>query len=84
MFLPGQKVVCVNDAFSEVAKSLYTSLPVRGVAYAVRSTKPCLEPGDLCVYLIGLENPRSSIEPYLERGFDSKRFRPLDSPGPVG
>jgi hypothetical protein len=32
----------------------------------------------VCLYLIGLENPKSTTPPYPERGFNAERFRPLE------
>src|ERR1035441_2013160 len=33
MFLPRQKVVCVDDVFPEAIKKFYWKLPVKGVTY---------------------------------------------------
>jgi hypothetical protein len=83
MFLPGQKVVCVNDVFPDGIKKFYWKLPVKGVTYTVRDLIPGIdpsgEPGEMCMYLIELINPCSDKPPYPERGFKAERFRPLET-----
>jgi hypothetical protein len=78
----GQKVVCIDDKFPAVVRELYTALPVEGAVYVIRAVKFGVnwqaEPGEVCLYLIGLNNPTSSTPPHPERGFNSERFRPLD------
>ena len=87
MFLTGQKVVCVDDVFHPEIAKFYTSLPVKDTVYVVRGTtvgiSPRLEEGEICVYLVGLQNPCSSKPPYRERGFKAERFRPLEELPPV-
>jgi hypothetical protein len=84
MFSTGQKVVCVDDKFPAWVKKLYTALPVEGVTYVVRgstvgvSFSPAFSEGEICVYLIGLVNPKSFKAPFREFGFKAERFRPLD------
>lgn len=82
MFLTGQKVVCIDGQFPESLKALYTALPVEGVVYVVRGlapgVSPTLQEGELAVYLVGLQNPCSSVPPHRERGFRAERFRPID------
>ncbi len=83
MFLPGQKVVCVDDVFPAAIEKYYWKLPVKGVTYTVRDLIPGIdpqgEPGEMCVYLTELINPCSDKPPYPERGFKAERFRPLES-----
>ena len=83
MYLPGQKVVCVDDVFPEAIKKFYWKLPVKGVTYKVRDLIPGIdtngEPGEMCVYLVELINPCSDTPPYPERGFKAERFRPLET-----
>lgn len=78
----GQKVVCVDDKFPESAMRLYTALPVKDVTYVIRGVVLGVnwqsQPGEVCLYLIGLNNPRSETPPFPERGFNSERFRPLE------
>lgn len=82
MFLNGQKVVCIDDKFSEGLKKFYRALPVEGQTYVVRGMTvgigPDLQEGEITVYLIGLNNPRSEKAPFRERGFKAERFRPLE------
>lgn len=78
----GQKVVCVDDKFPLGIEELYEALPKAGVVYVIRQVSigvnfKC-EPGEVCLLLVGLHNPRSSVHPFPERGFNSERFRPLD------
>jgi hypothetical protein len=83
MYLPGQKVVCVDDAFPDAVKKFYWKLPVKGVTYTVRDLVPGIdvngELGEMCVYLVELINPCSDAPPYPERGFKAERFRPLET-----
>jgi hypothetical protein len=83
MFLPGQKVVCVDDVFAEEIKRFYWKLPVAGVTYTVRDILPGIAPsgemGEVCVYLTELINPCSDKPPYPERGFRAERFAPLET-----
>ena len=83
MFLPGQKVVCVNDVFPAAIKKFYWKLPVHGVTYTIRELLPGIdtrgEPDEMCVYLVELLNPCSDKPPYPERGFKAERFRPLET-----
>jgi hypothetical protein len=78
----GQKVVCVDDAFPPEAYELYISLPRKDAVYVIRQVSIGVnwkgEPGEVCLLLIGLHNPRSSAPPFPERGFNSERFRPLE------
>jgi hypothetical protein len=81
MFLPGQKVVCVDDRFPLGIEKLYTSLPREGETYTIRDIVPgCdfnAEPGEVAVYLIELHNPANKLG--IERGFKAERFAPLDN-----
>jgi hypothetical protein len=87
MFTTGQKVVCVNGEFPDWIKKLYRELPVKDVVYVVRGTTVGVgygsngreDEGEICVYLVGLNNPTSNKPPYRERGFKWDRFRPLET-----
>ncbi len=78
----GQKVVCVDDNFPKAVILLYKSLPKKGQIYVIRDVVLGVnwksEPGEVCLYLIGLNNPKSTTPPYPERGFNAERFRPLE------
>ena len=79
----GQKVCCIDDSFPASVSVLYTALPKKGQVYVIRAVQVGvgLEPrveGEVCVYLVGLVNPKSLKAPFRERGFKAERFRPLD------
>jgi hypothetical protein len=78
----GSKVVCVDDKFPLGIEKFYTALPKAGVVYVIREMSVGInlqgEEGEVCVLLVGLNNPRSSKPPFPERGFKAERFRPLD------
>ena len=61
MFLPGEKVVCVDEVFPDAIKRFCWKLPVHGVTYPVRDLVPGVDPtgapGGMCVYLVELINP---------------------------
>lgn len=78
----GQKVVCVDDKFPLGIGKFYTDLPKKGITYVIREVQLGInlkgEPGEVCLYLIGLNNPKSTTAPFPERGFNAERFRPLE------
>lgn len=78
----GQKVICVDDVFPPAAALLYVALPVKDKVYVIRQVSMGCnwqsEAGEVCLHLIGLHNPKSSVAPFRERGFNSERFRPLE------
>lgn len=78
----GQKVVCVDDVFHPSVAEFYTALPKKDVVYVIRRVSIGIsvqgDPGEVCLHLIGLHNPKSSKAPFPERGFSSDRFRPLN------
>ena len=78
----GQKVVCVDDKFPPEAVQFYAALPKKDQIYVIREVKIGVnwkaEAGEVCLYLIGLVNPRSDKPPFPERGFNAERFRPLE------
>ena len=78
----GQKVVCIDDQFDPSLLQFYTALPRKDVVYVIREVKVGVnskgELGEVCLYLIGLNNPKSATAPFPERGFNSERFRPLE------
>ena len=83
----GQKVVCVDDTFPPAVSRFYKALPKKDQIYVIRAVMIGVnwkaEPGEVCVYLVGLVNPCSDTPPYPERGFNAERFRPLDEFEPV-
>ena len=78
----GSKVVCIDDKFPLGIEKFYVALPKAGVVYVIREMTVGIslqgEEGEVCVLLVGLNNPRSSKAPFPERGFKAERFRPLD------
>ncbi len=83
MFDIGQRVVCVRDDMSPRLRKLYTATPVQGLEYIVRDWrigigKDC-NTGAISVLLEGLHNPPSESFSKFERGFDSDRFRAVET-----
>jgi len=80
----GSKVVCVDDRFPPELMLYYNCLPLKDRVYVVRGMAVGLssqgEPGEIVVYLEGLENPRSAKPPHPERGFAEWRFREIEPP----
>jgi len=80
----GSKVVCVDDRFPTELLIYYNALPIKDRVYVVRGMAVGLssqgEPGEIVVYLEGLENPRSTKPPHPERGFAEWRFREIEPP----
>src|SRR6188472_18059 len=78
----GSKVVCIDDKFPLGIEKYYIALPKAGVVYVIREMTVGIslqgEEGEICLLLVGLNNPRSSKSPFPERGFKAERFRPLD------
>ena len=80
----GSKVVCVDDRFPPEILIFYNTLPLKDKVYKVRGMGVGIalngEPGEIVVYLEGLENPRSTKPPHPERGFAQHRFREIEPP----
>ena len=80
----GSKVVCVDDRFPVELLIYYNCLPIKDRVYVVRDMGIGLsstgEPGEIVVYLEGMENPRSTKPPHPERGFAEWRFREIEPP----
>ena len=79
MFVPNQKVVCIDDGFPLGIGKLYDQLPVKDQIYVIRDIVPGQSlsgsPGEVAVYLIGVVNPTNKLG--IERGFNAERFAPL-------
>lgn len=75
----------MDDVFGEYVRKLYTSLPKRDSIYVVREVQLGVTPikgkfeGAVCVLLVGLVNPKAESRAARERGFNSERFRSLDT-----
>lgn len=80
----GSKVVCVDDNFPKEVVNFYTHLPVKDHVYTVRDVGIGVnwkgEPGEVVIYLEGMENPASNKPPHPERGFNQERFREIMPP----
>jgi hypothetical protein len=82
----GQKVVCINDEFSDIVKALYKQLPVKGKTYTIREVflgrEKVVKAGDSATVGLLLEeliNPKDFIHKGgQELGFSSDRFAPLE------
>jgi hypothetical protein len=84
--IKGQKVVCVNDAFSPVVKAIYRQLPVKGTTYTIREVflgrEKIVKGGESAtvgLLLVELLNPPDPFHKGKEElGFSSERFAPLE------
>ena len=79
MFLPNQKVVCVDGRFPVGIEKLYDELPKEGSTYTIRDIVPGIgltgDEGEIAVYLCEI---RGRLNPHgIERGFRADRFAPL-------
>ena len=78
----GQKVVCVDDSAPFHLRNHYTYWIKKGTTYVVREVFLGISmrgsPGEVGIYLLGIRNPCSEVPPYLERGYNSERFRPIE------
>jgi hypothetical protein len=79
MFLPNQKVVCIDGKFPLGIEKFYTELPKEGQTYTIRDIVPGVaisgEEGEVAVYLIEIRSPDNAHG--IERGFRADRFAPL-------
>ena len=81
MFMPGQKVACVDDNFPLGIEKLYKALPKKDEIYTVRDLVPGVSlsnsEGETAIYLVELINPANSHG--IEYGFNAERFAPLNT-----
>jgi len=74
----------VDDRFPPELVIYYNCLPLKDRVYVVRDMGVGLssqgEPGEIVVYLQGMENPKSAKPPHPERGFAEWRFREIEPP----
>ena len=81
MFLPNQKVVCVDGRFPVGIEQLYGELPKEGSTYTIRDIVPGVgftgEEGEVAVYLCEITSPLNAHG--IERGFRAERFAPLQT-----
>ena len=82
----GQRVVCINDTFPPIIRSLYKQLPVKGVTYTIREVflgrEKIVKGGDSATVGLLLEELTNPPDPFhqgeQELGFSSERFAPLN------
>lgn len=81
MFLPNQKVVCVDGKFPLGIETLYAELPKEGHTYTIRDIVPGVgltgEEGEIAVYLCEIQGLLNAHG--IERGFKGERFAPLST-----
>jgi hypothetical protein len=86
MFSVGQKVVLVDDKWTETVKQIYLQLPVLDSVYVVRAVRVGVKADELLMdlrrvlepslLLVGIYNPTNKLG--VEAGFAASRFRALD------
>jgi hypothetical protein len=84
--LKGQKVICVNDSFSDIVRAIYKQLPVKNVTYTIREIflgrEKIVRAGDSATVGLLLEELHNPKDPFhageQELGFSSERFAPLE------
>jgi hypothetical protein len=84
--IKGQKVVCINDTFSDVVKAAYKQLPVKGNTYTIREVflgrEKIVKGGDSATVGLLLQELVNPPDPFhvgkQELGFSSERFAPLE------
>lgn len=82
----GQRVVCINDTFSEFIRAIYKQLPVKGDTYTIREVflgrEKIVKGGDSATVGLLLEELVNPPDPFhqgqQELGFSSERFAPLE------
>lgn len=84
--IKGQRVACINDAFPDMVRALYTQLPVKGRTYTIREVflgrERIVKGGDTATVGLLLEELHNPPDPFhagqQELGFSSERFAPLE------
>ncbi|MFA5057098.1 MAG: hypothetical protein WC485_03215 [Opitutaceae bacterium] len=84
--ITGQKVVCINDTFSEFIRAIYTQLPIKGKTYTIREVflgrEKVVKGGDTATVGLLLEELINAPDPFhagqQELGFSSERFAPFE------
>ena len=82
----GQKVVCINDEFTQFIRAIYKALPVKGETYTIREVflgrERVVKGGDSATVGLLLEELKNPPDPFhagqQELGFSSERFAPLE------
>ena len=86
VMVKGQRVVCINDTFSDMVRALYAQLPAEGKTYTIREVflgrEKIVKGGDSATVGLLLEELTNAVDPFhdekQELGFTSERFAPLD------
>ena len=86
LMVKGQKVVCINDSFSEFVRALYKQLPVKNETYTIREMflgrEKIVKGGDTATVGLLLEELVNPPDPFhagkQELGFTSERFAPVE------
>lgn len=84
--IKGQRVVCINDTFTELVRIMYTQLPIKGDTYTIREVylgrEKIVKGGDSATVGVLLEELHNPPDPFhagqQELGFSSERFAPLE------
>jgi len=86
MFKVGQKVVLVDDKWTETVRQLYLQLPVLDTVYVVRAVRVGVKADELIMdmrrvlepslLLVSIYNPANNLG--VEAGFAAHRFRALE------
>lgn len=82
----GQRVVCINDTFSQFVRALYKQLPVKDKTYTIREVflgrEKIVKGDDTATVGLLLEELHNPPDPFhagqQELGFSSERFALLD------
>jgi hypothetical protein len=82
----GQRVVCINDSFTQFVRALYKQLPVKDKTYTIREVflgrEKIVKGGETATVGLLLEELHNPPDPFhagqQELGFSSERFALLD------
>jgi hypothetical protein len=82
----GQRVVCINDSFSQFVRALYKQLPVKDKTYTIREVflgrEKIVNGNETATVGLLLEELHNPTDPFhagqQELGFSSERFAILD------
>jgi len=88
----GQRVVCINDTFSDFVKAIYLQLPQKGRTYTIREVflgrERIVKGGESATVGLLLHELVNPPDPFHagkeELGFSSERFAPLEELPPAG
>ncbi len=86
----GERVVCINDAFTDFVRAIYRHLPEKGRTYTIREVflgrERIVKGGDSATVGLLLHELVNPPDPFHagkeELGFSSERFAPLEELAP--